>query len=367
VASPPDAANVGKLAGGDGTVSCMVVVPQPNTRFAAAVDAVELDRTPSTRAAPLQWPVHKGDVTVECVEEGLTNGKAYSFKARARNVNGWGPWSAPSSAQPFGTPGVPVLTSLNGVVAGSKSVTFALDPAATRDGGAPITGLRVAYKVGNVGAGETRLDPEAGTAADPGSSSSSAAGRFVCPGLTNGVEYSFELRCENSAGCGPPLGPVRGTPASVPSRPAVQRVVPMDGALQVVLAQSSVAAPLVEVGSPPVTAFRVTYRQLFTYHYGHPVAVEFPADAVNTFILRGLTNGVEYSVSVEARNAIGWSPPSGSEVAAPNTKWGVFKKFFAFCGGAAASKQAVVEQPTGEDDGRPGRSATAAVELGDVY
>jgi len=377
-ASPPDAAHMGKLVGGDETIQCVMVVPQPNTRFSVAVDALELDRVPSTRAAPLQWPVTSGDVTVECNEADLTNGKAYTFKLRARNANGWGPWSSPSTATPFGKPGAPVLASSSspegGVLAGSKCITFTLDSALTINGGSPITGLRVAYQVGNVGAGETLLTPEAATSApDQPSGTGSAKSppspplSFVLSGLTNGVEYTFELRCENSAGTGPPLGAVRATPAAVPMRPKMARVVPMDGALQVVLAADA-STSLVEAGSPPVTTFRVSYRQMLTYQYGKPVVEEFPADAVNAFILRGLTNGTDYSVSVEARNAIGWSPPCGAEVVAPNTKWGTFKKMFAFCSGPAASKNAVVGQPpNGNADDTRNRSATAAVELGDVY
>ena len=367
-ASPPDIAHIGKLVGGDGIIQCVMVVPQPNTRFSTPADALELDRVPSTRAAPLQWPVTNGEVTVECNEEDLTNGKAYTFKLRARNANGWGPWSSSSTATPFGKPGAPVLTSSSpeGVVAGSKCITFTLDSAATNDGGSPITGLRVAYQVGNVGAGETLLAPEAATSdSDQGKEKSAASPlTFVCPELTNGVEYTFELRCENVAGTGPPLAAVRATPAAVPTRPKVARIVPMDGALQVVLAADATTS-LVEEGSPPVTMFRVSYRQMLTYQYGKPVVEEFPADAVNTFILRGLINGVDYSVSVEACNAIGWSPPCGSEVVAPNTKWGTFKKLCAFCTGPAASKDAVVEQPSGGD--ARNRSETAAVELGEVF
>ena len=101
-AAAPDAAAFGKLLGSDGLVTCVVIVPQPNHRFASPVLAVEVDRRPgptmnegSAGAAAgedltgTERAVGSGEVSVEWRVEGLRNGRAYTFRARARNANGW--------------------------------------------------------------------------------------------------------------------------------------------------------------------------------------------------------------------------------------------------------------------------------------
>jgi len=389
--APPDAANFGKLLGGDGTVLCVVVVPQPSTKFAVPVDVVQIERKPSAREVPLEMTVSKGEAVVEVVEAELTNGKPYTFRTRAKNSNGWGAWSKPCTAQPFGKPGPPtVLAESNGgVIPGPKSVTFLLDTKACDNGGAPITAYRIVYKpthpssfTGDL-SGEITvdLDDENGqggsvpVAEEPAPRPSLGdARRVTCPGLTDGVEYSFVLQAENSAGLGPPCAaPVVATPAPTPPRPRVARVSAMDGALQIVLDAPESADPLLDSAAsnvtPPTTTYAVVLRKMGTYSYGDMDTREFETGAVNTYIVRQLENGAQYQITVKAKNKIGWSAPSGAVIASPRTPWAALKKMFALCSGPKTSTGAVLEQPPADSSGenRTSRSQSAAVDMSAIY
>ncbi len=88
------------VKGGDSTVSFHTVTPSANGK---AVDQYQVQwlaggSVRGSKAVPL------GNASID----GLTNGTTYTLQARAHNADGWGAWSAPSSAvTPYGTPTAP--------------------------------------------------------------------------------------------------------------------------------------------------------------------------------------------------------------------------------------------------------------------
>jgi hypothetical protein len=119
---------------------------------------------------------------------GLANGTSYTFRVRAVNMFGPGPWSAPSAAvTPIGLP--QIVTGVVGTTLATNSVGLAWDP--IKDGGSPITSLRIQV---NIGATIVRTDiiPVTGTA---------PTSRTVA-GLTAGTVYNFRVAAVNAKGTG---------------------------------------------------------------------------------------------------------------------------------------------------------------------
>ena len=274
--------------------------------------------------------------------------------------------------QPFGRPLAPVILA-DKVSSGDGTVTLVMDDS-VGDGGAAITAFWVSYTINGVAAGEKILPVAAAEAAE-GSSNNRTV---TVTGLTNGTEYGFTVRAESPGGVGDSSkAAVKASPAPPPAKPRIIRVSPMDGALQVLLEVGGAHDPLAADDEAAtvneqfaVKSYEIVTREIGKFSFGSPVTKEFPADALGAYILRGLTNGASYNITVVAINVVGKSPVSSPVVASPNTRWGAFKKIFAFCGGPAASSGAVVEQPPSKDgsnEGRAIRAETAAVDFGDVY
>ena len=147
----------------------------------------------------------------------LTNGLGYLCKARARNQQGWGPYSDEEKVRPEeqasglpiwllyvatnqsggsggggggtsanvpGTPGTPSATAGNAQV----TLTWA---APTNDGGATISG----YRIQQAYAGDTTYNTVV-------SNTGSASTSHNVTGLNNGVSYQYRVAAINAAGAG---------------------------------------------------------------------------------------------------------------------------------------------------------------------
>ncbi len=145
--------------------------------------------------------------------------------------------------------------------------------------------------------------------ASPGGAStfvSSPATTTVVTGLTDGTSYTFQVSALNSAGEGPLSSPLsnpvipRSSPVS-PGVPTGVEAVPGDD-----LITASWYAPSDDGGSP-VTGYVVTVNP------GEEQIVSGPTETVAS--VAGLENGVTYTVTVAATNAIGTS--SQSQPSAP--------------------------------------------------
>ena len=125
--------------------------------------------------------------------------------------------------------------------------------------------------------------------------------------LTNGVEYTFQVRALNSGGPGPASAGASATPLGVPRAPSDLATTSSDS--QVTLSWSA----------PDATS---TIGVIAKYQYRQKVGVanfgdweDIPGShaTTTTYTVIGLANGVEYTFRVRAVNAIG-AGPSSNEV-----------------------------------------------------
>ena len=223
--------------------------------------------------------------TSTCEISGLTNGTAYTVKVTARNALGSGTESAASnSATPKSVPYAPtsVVTT-----AGDSQLTISW--AAPGDGGSPI----LSY---------TLVDVEEPTI---NCTVIAPATSCVIPDLVNGTVYSFKVLAKNAIGdsdysaASTPVAPI-----GVPDAPSIAEVRYASGSMTV-----SWSEPILDGGSP-ITGYVVT---------ANPGGKTCITDQLECTVT-GLTNGTEYTLTVQARNKIGLG--SASEPSEPMAPWG---------------------------------------------
>jgi titin len=209
--------------------------------------------------------------------------------------------SSPSSSNTFADPGAAydgsvVITYSTGVPAAPTSASgtagnsnVALQWTAPNQGADPITDYIVQYS-SNGGS--------SWTTDDTGSTSTSA----TVSGLTNGTGYIFEVEAVNAIGTGPwssPTGTL--TPSGPPGSPNIISITPEDGALQVTFAPPST--------SQPITGY------LYQLNGTGPW---YPSSATSSpLTISGLTDGLSYSVEIEAVDSIGTGSASNSASGTP--------------------------------------------------
>lgn len=226
-----------------------------------------------------------GNITASCTAPcsaitvtGLTNGFIYTFRVRAVNAVGAGPYSGNSSSvTPAGLPGAPPLT---GVLAGNGEVRVSFTNAASN--GALISSYTATASPG----GSTA------TCIVMGSCTS-----IIVPGLTNGVAYTFTVAATNAVGTGPPSAPSSPvTPVAVPGPPVIGSATPGTGQVTVTF-----STPAYEGGSP-IQSYTAAVRSS-----AWSATCAAPCSSIT---ITGVTNGISVDVVVTATNAQGTSLPS---------------------------------------------------------
>ena len=177
-----------------------------------------------------------------------------------------------------GAPGAPVITSATGANT-SATVVFSA-PSVT--GSTPISGYTVISK------------PAGGVDANAGTTALSHA----ITGLANGTSYTFTVTASNAAGAGPPSLPSSAViPATVPGAPLFPIATAGNGQALVTF-----SPPIVD-GGRPVTGYVVTSNP--------PGGVDTNAGStLFSHKVTGLSNGVAYTFTVAASNAVGTGTPS---------------------------------------------------------
>jgi large repetitive protein len=199
---------------------------------------------------------------------GLVNGTAYTFTVTATNITGTGPASSPSSAvTPLGPPGAPTITD---VTSGDAQATVSFSPPAS-DGGVAITSYTV-------------------TSSPDGITATGSASPITVTGLTNGTTYTFTVQAINDLGTGPASAESSEvTPYSVPDAPT--EVLAEAGNQEAVV---SFTVPEND-GGTTILSYIVTSSPNAIVATGTSSPITVP----------GLTNGVTYTFTVQADNAVG--------------------------------------------------------------
>ncbi|MBL0697217.1 fibronectin type III domain-containing protein [Comamonas sp. JC664] len=202
---------------------------------------------------------------------GLTNGQTYTLVVAARNAQGEGPESSPSSPViPHDIPGAPRDVT---ATPGDRQAEVAWSPPDAVD--MPVTGYVVTVRQGDTVV----------------STVNSAELRTLVSGLTNGTDYRVTVAATNAVVGGPESAPVAVTPVSVPGAPRVEL---FNRARTWLAVQWEVE----DTGGSPITGYVAELRL-----DGEVVQSFETTETLQHF--PGLTTGAAYRVTVTARNAQG--------------------------------------------------------------
>ncbi|MFN3865650.1 MAG: fibronectin type III domain-containing protein [Demequina sp.] len=259
-----DAPSVTSVVESDGALTARFAAPDFNGGSAITGYEYSIDGGDT-------WVVTSAVPGDDLVIDELTNGTRYDVTVRALNAAGAGDSSAPHSATPRMTADAPAITS---VTPGNGTITIAFDAPAF-DGGAAITGYQ--YTLDGGATWETATEDD---------------GVIVIDGLTNGREYTAQIRALNAAGASAPSGEHSATPFTSPGSPSVTAAEPGNGR-----ATLEFAAPAFDGGSP-ITGYEYSVD-------GGTTWTSAPAGPGEAFTVYGLTNGTQYTVVTRAVNADG--------------------------------------------------------------
>jgi hypothetical protein len=213
---------------------------------------------------------------------GLTNGTAYTFQIAAANDVGYGPSTTSAPVTPRTAPSAPRIGTPT-AQAGSAVVRWA---APASDGGSPVLGYVVrAYR---------------GTTLVRTATANGAATSATVTGLVNGSAHTFIVTASNALGQSPfSARSAAVTPRDRPSPPRVYTPTPGNGSATVRW------LPPVSNGGATVTNYVVR-----TYRGTVMIKQTVVTSRTTALLVSGLTNGLRYTVTVSAVNAVGWSAPS---------------------------------------------------------
>ena len=131
-------------------------------------------------------------------------------------------------------------------------------------------------------------------------STSASATTYTVPSLTNGTEYTFQVRASNASGAGTASEADDATPVGAPGVPDAPKLVPGDGQLTVTWSEPT------DTGGTAITDYDVEYRPGTSGDW-----INHTHDGAGTSAtIASLTDGTSYQVRVRAENSVGdggWS------------------------------------------------------------
>ena len=227
-----------------------------------------------------------GDDFTKTLSSDISDGTNYTVFIRAINAKGAGPAiSEDTTTLTDVVPGVPTAVA---AVKGNGSVTLSWSAPAAFDG-SPVT--KYYFRRNDGGLSEMLDENENGL---------SMSNTFM--GLTNGIEYKFEVRAENLKGSSAWTSEVTATPSTIPSAPI--------GLYGLVTNETTIelhwTAPA--DGGSEITNYIVELWAGETLEYSFDNIV-IPAAAFG-----GLTLGESYTFKVWAVNANGSSTPATTDI-----------------------------------------------------
>ncbi len=209
---------------------------------------------------------------------GLENGVEYEVDVYAWNAASYGNKSS-ATATPVAPPDAPGNLRLT---PGDGEILVEWDE--PDDNGSPIWRYRVLFDHG----GWSRLEVVRSTDRS-----------YSISGLDNGVEYEVEVEAVNAVGRGDASSDT-ATPG-VPDAPGTPRLTPGD-------AEIAVAWNTPDDNGAPITGYTLAWRS----EGGDWKTASLPDGEATSATIKGLVNGVEYEVTIQAHNSRGpskwWSP-----------------------------------------------------------
>ena len=219
-----------------------------------------------------------GASTTSHTVTGLNNGTAYTFEVRAKNRKGSSAIAGPVTATTPNTPAAPT-----NLTATDSDQQVALSWTAPNNGGLAIT--RYEYSKDN---GSSWTSTGTNTS-------------VTVTSLTNGTEYTFQVRAVNAAGNGA-AATKKATPATKPAAPTLTTPV-IEGNKQVRLRW-----PAPNNGGAAITGY--DYSDDGTSWTG-------TGSTGTSYLVTGLTNGTTYTFKVRAKNRKGDGAESAAVTATP--------------------------------------------------
>ena len=266
--SAPDAPAAPTLTAGDAEIGVAWVAPDDG---GAAITDYDVQYRAGVSGAWSSW-THSG-TGLSATITGLTNGTSYQVQVRATNSVGSSAWSTAASATPAAIaqpPGVPRSVSL---VVGDGQLLLRWDAPNTGDA---QTGYDIRWSAGAQEIGNT----------------TAAAGdlNFTIDNLTNGTEYTVQIRATNAAGNSAYVT-VRGTPVlAVPGVPRNLAASGNDDRLSVTWDAPATGGE--------VRDYRIEWAAGTTPVGNHTLAG-------TSYTITSLTAGTEYTIRVRAQNTAG--------------------------------------------------------------
>ena len=248
----------------------------------------------------------------------VAEGTSYAVRVRARNTEGWGPWSAAAIAATAGAAPAPINQAPVFADA-TATVSVAENTAANTNIGAPVTAPAFAAAT-DPDAGDT-LTYSLGTTTDDGHFAiDSSTGQLQTQGALDyegKASYSVTVTATDGGGLSASIA-VTITVTDVADTPPGQPAAPEIIDVQQTSFRVTWTAPA--AGSSAITGYGIQYKLTSAADSAYADVKPTPTGTGTGYTLvdrrgQSITAGTSYAVRVRASNAGGWGPWSDAAVA----------------------------------------------------